>query len=93
MPNSFPVWLITGRDANRWRLGNKAPLKNRPWLVTTFETEAEARACKIGIQAAIGGMLNNVFYLTNEEGLAADAEFMARNGLTAKPAPATLPPV
>lgn len=75
---AFPIYVIAGRDASRWRDGKRSGFKDRPWLIASFATEAEAAACKVGIQMAIHGMLRNVAFLEREEARQVDAEAVAK---------------
>lgn len=89
--NAYHVWIISGRDANAWLKGKRTGLKNRPWLVGTFATQAEANACKLGITAAIQGAIRNAVFLGHEEAKELDREVVAR--LNVARAALNLPPI
>lgn len=76
--NKYPIWLLSGRDANAMRKGQKSKIKQRPWKAGEFDTPQEAEAFRKGIIAAIGGALRNVAFISSNEAQEIDANIVKR---------------
>jgi hypothetical protein len=79
--SQFPIWVLGGRDANTFRKGNMDKIQRRPWKVASFATQAEADACILGIQAAVGGMLTTVAFVDEEMALRIDRNVCTKLGI------------